>query len=314
MNFILGAGLSGLIAAKILGDKWKVIERLPSAFAATHNALLRFKTRGLQEQIPSIILEQVDTIKGVLCDGVISAAPTIRMNNLYSRKVTGRYELRSIYARFEHIQTRYVGDLDIAVKLRDGVDIYYGKEVNSICHRTIFFKDGSSIEYDKVISTLPMPAMLGILKMKSTIQFDSRPIYVSSFFIENCNLNITLYVADESNPVYKFSIIKDCAIVESVDIISESDIEKIVSAIGLGGCGEFRHRLINQCQKFGKIFNTDSRAKKDLIHIMTRDFNVYSLGRFGLWRNIGIDDTVVDIGRIRQLMELAPYDFARSNF
>ena len=44
-------------------------------------------------------------------------------------------------------------------------------------------------------------------------------------------------------------------------------------------------------------------VRKELIHRLSMEANVYSLGRFATWRNILLDDVVEDARRIQRMMD-----------
>ena len=57
-------------------------------------------------------------------------------------------------------------------------------------------------------------------------------------------------------------------------------------------------------QKFGKISAIDDNLRKEFLYYLTREFNVYSLGRFATWKQIILDDVVDDANKIMKLINV----------
>ena len=57
-------------------------------------------------------------------------------------------------------------------------------------------------------------------------------------------------------------------------------------------------------QKYGKISAIDDNLRKEFLYYLTREFNVYSLGRFATWKQIILDDVVDDAGKIMKLINV----------
>jgi hypothetical protein len=60
-------------------------------------------------------------------------------------------------------------------------------------------------------------------------------------------------------------------------------------------------------QPFGKIIDLPRRTREALLYELTREYNVFSLGRFATWRNILLDDVVNDIHVLDKLISASEY-------
>ena len=67
------------------------------------------------------------------------------------------------------------------------------------------------------------------------------------------------------------------------------------------------------CDKhvFGKIAKIDDAWRKQFIFEMSSKHNICSLGRFGTWRNLLLDDVLQDISVLKKLMNTTTYDRSR---
>jgi hypothetical protein len=66
-------------------------------------------------------------------------------------------------------------------------------------------------------------------------------------------------------------------------------------------------------QRFGKIAPIDDQWRKKFIFGLSTKNNIFSLGRFGTWRNILLDSVLNDITVIKKLMASTHYDRATHN-
>ncbi len=61
-------------------------------------------------------------------------------------------------------------------------------------------------------------------------------------------------------------------------------------------------------QRYGKISPLPAQQRQALLLRLTREFGVYSLGRFATWRNLLLDDLPQDAERIRALLRMSAYE------
>lgn len=205
------------------------------------------------------------------------------------------------------------GFRSILNKCREGLDIRFNKEVVKIdtAAKTVFFKDGTSANYTRLISSLPLPE---IVKM-----IDNCPDYVlnSANNLHNtCGYMVSLgfkrpdvakhlwfYIYDEdilSSRVYSPSmksidnvpngcsslqaeIFFDCkAKIPSKEDVMQNTIEKLVS-IGLFKEDEIVVKDI-RFEKYANItFDKDIYKNRKVVLDYIQSQNIESIGRFGRW-------------------------------
>lgn len=290
---IIGAGIAGLLASTAFprASVWEARERKSS----DHKALLRFRTTRVAD-LTGIEFRKVRVHKGIWYDGEFRA-PNIQLANMYSNKVLGRLADRSIW-NIEPVD-RYVAPEDFVERLQDmtGERVRYNATFNKETMRQ--FGRGANF-----ISTMPMPAMAKILGFAPAPVFEHMAIKVKRYRVHGADVFQTVYFPSPFTPVYRASITGDLLIVESTDQISEADFKDICDAFDLQGA----EHIEDSDQRFGKIAPIDDVWRKHFIHEITARYNIYSLGRFGTWRNVLLDDIVNDISVIKRLMVANGYD------
>lgn len=288
---IIGAGLAGLIAAQVFQDA-TIIERNKRS-TGTHKALLRFRTPNIGKLF-GIEFKEVEVYKGIYMDGKFHE-PNIQLNNLYSQKVLGRIEKRSI--------------MDIKpVKRWIAPDNFYELILERNLHRVRFETEHDwSDKSEPVISTAPLPVALRACGIEHNIQFKSESIYVKRFELSDCNINQTIYYPGNNTSVYRASIVGNILIQE---LMEESEIKfpRVLSE-SFGIVNADKVNLIgNYTQDNGKISPVDDSWRKSMLYKLTSEHNVYSLGRFATWRNILLDDVYEDCFSIKKLINLGAYE------
>jgi hypothetical protein len=67
-------------------------------------------------------------------------------------------------------------------------------------------------------------------------------------------------------------------------------------------------------QRYGKIAKIDDAWRKKFIFELTHKHQIFSLGRFGTWRNLLLDDVLGDLSVLKKLMNTTTYDIHRHSF
>lgn len=266
----------------------------------THDAVLRFRSNQISE-LTGIPFKKVTVHKGIWHNGEF-VQPTVRLMNLYSKKVTGGYYDRSI-SNIDSV-VRYVAPAD-----------FHSRMLNHLGDRVIY---GSDIEIDKaerpVISTLPLPILANKLGAEVDIPKASKaePIYVSTVEIEDCELYQTVYVPDERHSVYRLSFTGNRLIIETVNPIHETYVDMVLQNV-FGIFEEFKVIEMNKEQKLGKFVPLDEDYRKRLMFDITQHHGIYSLGRHATWRKVLLDDVYKDITKIERMIKHSAYDLMIGN-
>jgi hypothetical protein len=291
---IIGAGLSGLIAAHAW-PKAKIHEASPTA-RDNHKAVLRF--RGEQVSALTGIPFRKITVRKAIYSGGMFVEPSIRHANRYAYKVAGRIIDRSIW-NLEPAE-RYVAPDDLVARLLENVGdrVVWGSTFDG-------WRSGLP-----VVSTIPMPtllAALGDFNLEIVGQnFNFAPIQVRRYKIPDCDTFQTIYFPDPKLTLYRATITGNTLIAESVipETTASSAFEKTDEAEFLEQVFGIRGLILqtDTFQKYGKIAPIDDKRRREGIHRLSEEFNIYSLGRFATWRNILLDDLIGDIAAIKSLM------------
>lgn len=287
MNVIVGAGLAGLLAAHAWPNAI-ILETMPEP-KVSHRALLRFRTDAAA-RLTGIDFRAVTVRKGIWSEGTFTQ-PNIRVANLYSQKVIGVCNERSIW--------------DIAPAQRFiAPDSLYEQLVNAVYKRIEW---GTEFTPTPVltVSTAPLPVILKMHGIESSASFARSPITVRRWKLQRADVFQTIYFPDADTPLYRASITGDTLIAE-LTTDSEDVMPLLERAFGV--CMQEATPLGTVEQKYGKITDIDPIERKRLLFELTHNHNVYSLGRFATWRNILLDDVVDDIAVIKRLLRSTNYD------
>ena len=291
---ILGAGLSGLIAAAINPNA--VVYEAGTQEAQSHRAVLRFRSSAVGDAV-GIPFRKVRVYKGIWHEGLFQQ-PNIQMSNLYSYKVTGGYYDRSIWNI--DAADRYIAPEDFILQLIDQVG-----------YRVHWSTPATELPVERpVVSTIPMSKMAefaGIEIPKST-KFGFSPINVQRFRVKKADVFQTIYFPSPATAVYRASITGNLLIVESIDdkIYPPIDLDEVLFAFGLTyddvSVIDAMHK-----QSYGKIAPIDETLRRHVVEQLSHRHQVYSLGRFATWRNLLLDDVLEDLKVIKRLVNADTY-------
>lgn len=295
---IAGAGLAGLLAAHAWPQA-TVFESEPAP-RAHHRALLRFRSNAVA-QLVGVEFREVTVRKGIWCGGEY-VAPSIEHANNYSRKCLGRIEGdRSIW-NLDPVQ-RWIAPENLYEQLVDAVD-----------RRIRWGEPCGFDEPQPIVSTAPLPVVLKVLGLQSDeYQFHRAPIHVARYRVPKCNVYQTVYFPAPQTSVYRASITGDLLIVESTVLLSPEfvdpdrrllEINDVMEAFAIYDV----EPLDEGEQRYGKIVPLPDAQRRALLHKLTSEHHVYSLGRFATWRNVLLDDVVNDIAVIRRLLRASEYE------
>jgi len=287
---IVGAGLAGLIAAHVFPRAW--IFEARGEFEQTHRALLRFRTDNISK-LTGVPFRRV-LVRKAIWDREQEVPPGIEVCNRYSRKVLGQLIAdRSIW-NLEPV-VRFVAPEAFHEELAENVGdrIQWG-------HKVDFTKP-----HDAIISTAPMDVLLRELGWEHDQEFGRAGIRVKRYRVPRCDVFQTIYFPSEQHSMYRASITGDLLICEFVGDPIGNWSDEIVAAFRFPTQPE---PIDDVAQHYGKIAPIDERFRKGTIAGLTREHNIFSLGRFATWRNILLDDVLDDAAVIKRLIHAHEYD------
>lgn len=294
---IIGAGMAGLIAANYFRKQNPVVLEKQSGLPHNHEALLRFRSDKVFK-ICGLPSKVVKVRKCIVYGEDFMSGPNPYLANMYSFKVTGKVEDRSIWNMAT--EERHIAPADFVPRLADGCNVKYE-------HKFHLPTTEHDIYYGKpFISTMPMPVLMNQLGWKDVPLFDFRSIWSYSCEIPGVNVNQTIYFPDLDVPYYRASFVGSKFIIEFVKDPGDNFFklfEEVIDYFGMGieqygqaAVGTVKH------QPLGKMLPIDNELRKEFMHYATSQFGIYSLGRFATWRPILLDDVVDDLAVIERMM------------
>lgn len=305
---IVGAGLAGLIAAHAWPQA-RIYERQPRP-RQSHAALLRFRSDAVA-RLTGIEFQRVRVRKGIWHRGAF-VAPNIGVANRYSDKVLGTFAAERSIWNIDPVDRFIAPDNFYDLMLQGvGARIEWGVQAP--------LSDLVRNMGCDVISTAPLPDTLAHFEIdpsehwpparQQPIMFQRSPITVQKFRVSRCNVHQTIYFPDPDVEVYRASITGDVLIVEAMGEDAESMVQ-VIDAFNL------EDRMLEPLgkveQRYGKILDIEPALRKALVHRLTAEHGVFSLGRFATWRNLLLDDVVDDIAVLKRLMRASSYDLKRA--
>ena len=281
-----------LAAIMIPGSK--MIEPLNKT--TTHNAVLRFRTDKISK-ITGIPFKKVKVFKGIWHnDKPVQLAPKYIVR--YARKVSESITARSIVN--QETEDRWVAPLDLHEQM---IHLAGGIEEYNVCIND-FIGEGYP-----VISTIPLNVMFKKLDIDIEVNtMISNEIFVSKFSVPNCDIHSTNYYTGTNTFIYRATLSGSELIIESTfDLLLADDIEIVKQSFGLDAI-KLVPIIMNYKQHDGKLTPFDDEYRKALLYRLTKDFNIYSLGRYAIWKNILLDDVVQDVEVIKRMLNQSNYD------
>ena len=288
---IIGAGMSGLLAGQYFRSQMPTIIERQDSLPNNHSALLRFRSNSVSD-LTGIGFRKVRVQKAISYKGKIYNEANIKMNNLYSAKVTNTYNQRSI-SSLESCD-RCVAPGDFIQKASNGLDITYSEDASTWL----------SIEMkEPIISTMPVMALAKLLDYELDVELESTSITTTRMTIpDDCDVYQTIYYPDLEEPFYRISITGNRVIAESMFDRDSSEYLGTILQQDFGiKAFEDTETTINT-MKYGKLIEHKGKEIKDFIIHATNEHNIYSLGRWGTHRQILMDDVVHDLKIIGKLI------------
>jgi len=295
---IIGAGMAGIIAAHYFRNMSPTIIEAQPALPRNHEALLRFRSTAVSE-VTGVPFHKVRVRKAIISNNQFADKVNPYLANLYSQKVTGRVISRSIWDTEDC--DRYVAPSNFVSIASSLLNIQYDSPITTIDQIKQMGKASP------VISTMPMPLLMKLVGWKDIPAFDSMPIWSMPITIiaPSCDVHQTIYYPDANVPQYRASITGNTLIIEFIKDPEKYGLDDAISSVledfGLQGARIISDKL-PKYQRYGKISPIDEEVRREFMYTMTREFNVYSLGRFATWRHVLLDDIAKDCCVISNLV------------
>lgn len=307
---IIGAGMAGLLAGNMLRrHRLQIVERQAS-LPNNHHAVLRFRTARVSEQT-HIPFKQVRVFKA--CD----EPDPIRAAMMYSYKVTGRYEVRSLI-NLDSCD-RYIAPPDFIEQMAASLSFDIGYGVDGI----EYLRPDRWPEARAIISTLPMPMLMDALEYGGQRPtFVSNPGYTVTVDLPGVDVYATRYYASPDEFPYRASITGNRLVIEYAgethQFIEQSplmEVERVLADFGIATFALSSNAVkLNRSRyaKLGALSVEDRRKAMDFMYWATTNFNVFSLGRFATWRSgLLMDDVVDDVLKIERWIGGSRYDIQK---
>ena len=294
---IVGAGLSGLLAANMLRDDFniEIIEK-QSYIPNNHKALLRFRTPYVGQAL-NFPFKEVKIMKAIHPhrNPVADALS-------YSHKCLGEYRARSITENLD--PKRYIAPDNLVSIMADRVyqDILFEFEAK--------FEKTRKPTDSPIINTSPMPSISTALDYNwggpaPGYRSVSGRVYRRQISRRVVDAYVTVYDPDPDTDVLRASITGNTVIIESrTPHELNANIENAIVRRGIDILGLYpgisSSGFESSHSKYAKIAPIEENLRRAFIMDITRKYNIYSLGRFATWRpGLLLDDVVKDIERIR---------------
>jgi len=294
---IIGAGMAGLIAAHHFRARRPVVFEQQGELPNNHEALLRFRSMDVSKTT-GINFRKMRVRKSIMFKGTYADRANPFLANMYSLKVTGQVVGRSIWDMED--ADRYIAPPDFISQAAAGLSITYGKKLDR--------RDITAGTENPLISTIPMPAMMHLVGWPHVPEFSYQSIWSAQFEFQSPGVDVaqTIYYPDLEVEYYRASISGRKMIIEFMaEPIGEDGLAKIIESICMDfGIPEpqFAGRPTFKSHRYGKIIGIDEDHRKDFMYHLTREHNIYSLGRFATWRQILLDDVVNDCSVIGKMI------------
>lgn len=292
---IIGAGMAGLLAGAMFRGEAQIYEAA-SSLPNNHHALLRFRSDDIAQHL-NIPFQAVDVIK-IVKPFRNKVAESIG----YSLKSNGRASLRSIRSAEGRVDQRFIAPHDFIQQMAEmqvnGVQFGYKGDREFLSSR---------VQEGPIISTIPMGALMDILGYENKPEFQYRHgTVVKAMIAVPSDMCATIYYPDPEVPIIRATLTGDLMQIELTQTFDEVRwgldviMRVVLEDFGLEGVS-FSAEMVPQ--RYAKISPIDDRERRKFIMWATDEFNIYSVGRFAVWKpGLLLDDVFHDIRRVQEMI------------
>jgi len=315
---IIGAGISGTMAAGATSSLSPTLFEASSnkSCLENHEAVMRVRDPNVA-LLMGCDLDKIRVQKMAYIDGQLISESNITANNMYSMKTTGtirnasiqnlgfcdRYLIRSKDVLFPKCKVECNHRLKTVKTM---VDFSLEFEVPG------FQNEKSSpydicFPYDICISTIPLPVMLQIvgIKIPEEIKFKTTSIHVGTSKLKTKSyVHQTIYFPQLRYKTYRATLEGNEFILEATDVVQNEELVFVLNTFNIKPedmqSGWFKWTE----QKNGKMTTIDGTIRRQLIWELTDKFNIFSLGRYAIWKPIRTDELLTDLNIIKKLIRV----------
>ena len=224
------------------------------------------------------------------------------------------HQLNFVYPRVGGIQ-ELVNAFESRLRKNGNVELRLGQRVDAIDHRakTIVLSNGETLQYDRVVSSLPLPEVARIAGLRGFPHLDYNSLIVVGIGLRDTRLPRYhwVYFPDEETIFHRIAflsnyspfmaprnganIIAEITVPPSERLDPEKSVQKTIE--GLEAVGLIRGDRVEVAKawfwKYGYVVydrnysKNVKRARREL-----RDAGIMTIGRFGLWSYLNMDDVV----------------------
>ncbi len=299
---VIGAGMAGLLAAGMLRKECSKVLEAQKSLPNNHSAVLRFRTSSVGDNL-NIRFKEVQAIKSVHpWRNPIADAMS------YSLKTNGTATLRSVLTASSAPVIRYIAPPDMVQQMYDRVSnlVQFGAKLDKEVLESAM-ENG-----EKIISTIPMPALMGILgwpNADDVSAFRSIPGVNYGTCLKGVNAYCSLYVPNPDTEFSRLSLTGDELVAEvygsgpRLDTSPELILKEAIRYLGLkkSSLPDEKDFWVKK-QRYAKILPIDESTRREFIMWASRELGVYSLGRYATWRpGLLLDDLVNDVRVIQKI-------------
>lgn len=295
---IVGAGLAGLLAGTLLkrSEHKVTISEVQKAIPNNHSAILRFRSPIIGDTLGIPFKSVMMTKASLPWQNPIADAVA------YAAKCSGVYRNDRSLPLSVVREERWIAPGDLIPRLADRMEDC----ISLGCDPKIKYLDGS----DSIISTIPMPVLAKQLGYSHLPPFHSVSGCNIKARIKGCEAYVSLYIPNPEMDFNRISITGNELIVEYANKLPrEADEEKVeidlqMSALLLGIDPDDILEWEVKAQQYAKIQPIETGARKRFIAWATDNHNIFSFGRFSIWKpGLLLDDLIEDIRKIERWLE-----------